>query len=105
MPITRPRARRLGLALPLLVTGRDERGRAFEEQAETRNISAGGLCFETGRRLPIGARLRLDIRLSASLRPRFGGRARYAVRAVVCRIEHFAGEDRYRVGVRFLGDA
>lgn len=105
MPITRPRSRRLGLALPVVVTGRDEHGRAFEEQTETRNIGAGGLCFETGRRLPIGARLRLDIRLSQALRPRFGGRARYAVRVVVCRIENFAGEDRYRVGVRFLADA
>lgn len=105
MPITRPRSRRLGLALPVVVSGRDERGRPFEETAATRNISAGGLCFETGRRLPVGARLVLDIRLSASLRPRFGGRARYAVRAVVCRIENFTGEERYRVGVRFLGDA
>jgi PilZ domain-containing protein len=105
MPTTRPRSRRLGLALPLVVSGRDLQGRAFEEEAETRNISAGGLCFETARRLPIGARLRLDVRLTASLRPRFGGRARYAVRAVVCRIENFAGADRYRVGVRFLGEA
>jgi hypothetical protein len=105
MPITRPRSRRLGLALAVEVTGRDERGRPFEEQAETRNIGAGGLCLETGRRLPIGARLQLDIRLSAALRPRFGGRARYAVRAVVCRIENFAGEERFRVGVRFLPDA
>ena|SRR5688572_12781940 len=105
MPTTRPRSRRLGLALPAMVGGRDERGRAFEETVETRNISAGGLCFETGRRLPVGARLVLDIRLSPALRPRFGGSTRYRVRAVVCRIENFAGDDRYRVGVRFLGEA
>lgn len=105
MPTTRPRSRRLGLALPLVVGGRDERGRAFSDEAATRNISAGGLCFETARRLPVGARLLLDIRLSPSLRPRFGGRQRYAVRAVVCRIENFSGEGRYRVGVRFLGEA
>jgi hypothetical protein len=53
----------------------------------------------------VGARLLLDIRLSPVLRPRFGGRARYSVRAVVCRIENFAGAARYRVGVRFLGEA
>jgi hypothetical protein len=105
MPTTRPRSRRLGLALPVAVSGRDARGRAFEETVETRNISAGGLCFETARRLEIGARLVLEIPLSASLRPRFGGRARYGVRAVVCRIENFAGEERFRVGVRFLGGA
>jgi PilZ domain len=105
MPTTRPRSRRLGLALPVVVSGRDERGRTFEEPAETRNISAGGLCFETARRFPVGARLLLDIRLSPALRPRFGGRLRYSVRAVVCRIENFAGADRYRVGVRFLGEA
>lgn len=105
MATTRPRSRRLGLALPVVVSGRDDRGRAFEETAQTRNISAGGLCFETRRRLPVGARLVLDIRLSPALRARFGGRARYGVRAVVCRIENFVGEDRFRVGVRFLGDA
>lgn len=105
MPSQRPRPRRLGLALRVAVSGRDERGRGFEEEASTRNISAGGLCFETSRRLPIGARLRLEIRLTPALRPRFGGRQRYTVRAVVCRIENYAGQDRFRVGVRFLGEA
>ena len=59
----------------------------------------------TGRSLAIGARMVLEIRLTPKLRPRFGGRPRYRVRAVVCRLENFADEHRFRVGVRFLGEA
>lgn len=105
MPTTRARSRRLGLLLPIEVWGEDDDRRAFRESARTLNISGGGLCFETGRRLDIGARLVLEIRLSANLRPRFGGRPRYRVRAVVCRLENFADQERFRVGVRFLGEA
>jgi hypothetical protein len=105
MPATRDRSRRLGLSLPVEVWGEDDEGRAFRESAQTRNISGSGLSFETARRLDFGARLLLEIRLEPALRPRFGGRPRYRVRAVVCRIENFAGEDRFRVGVRFLGEA
>jgi hypothetical protein len=105
MPATRTRSRRLGLHLPVEVWGEDDDGRAFHESARTVNVSGGGLCFETGRRLEIGARLILEIRLTPNLRPRFGGRQRYRVRSVVCRLENFEGEDRFRVGVRFLGEA
>ena len=104
MPATLSRSRRLALSLPVEVWGEDDDGRAFHESARTLNISGGGLCFETGRRLDIGARLVLEIRLAPNLRPRFGGRPRYRVRAVVCRLENFADADRYRVGVRFLGE-
>jgi hypothetical protein len=105
MPTTRDRSRRLGLSLPVEVWGEDDDGSAFHESAQTLNVSGGGLCFETGRRLEIGARLILEIRLAPKLRPRFGGRQRYRLRSVVCRLENFAGEDRFRVGVRFLGEA
>lgn len=105
MPDTRTRSRRLGLELPVEVWGEDDEGSAFHESARTLNVSGGGLCFETGRRLDIGARLILEIRLSPNLRSRFGGRQRYRVRSVVCRLENFAGQARFRVGVRFLGEA
>jgi hypothetical protein len=105
MATTRDRSRRLGLALPLEVWGEEDDGSAFHESARTLNVSGGGLCFETARRLEFGARLVLDIRLSPGLRARFGGRQRYRLRAVVCRLENFEGEGRYRVGVRFLGEA
>ena len=103
-----PARARAGWALrcPVVVTGRDEHGRALRgADRDPATSAAAGCASRPARRLPIGARLRLDIRLSQALRPRFGGRARYAVRAVVCRMENFAGEDRYRVGVRFLADA
>ena len=105
MPTTPARPRRIGLELPVEVWGEDDEGRAFHESARTLNISGGGLCFETGRRLEIGARLILEIRLSPGLGTRFGGRQRYRVRSVVCRVENFADQDRFRVGVRFLGEA
>lgn len=105
MPTTRDRSRRLGLSLPVEVWGEEDDGSAFHESAHTLNISGGGLCFETARRLAFGARLVLEIRLSPGLRPRFGGRSRYRVRAAVCRLENFEGADRFRVGVRFLGEA
>ena len=104
MPAPRSRSRRLALSLPVEVWGEDDDGRTFHESARTLNISGGGLCFETGRRLDIGGRLILELRLAPHLRPRFGGRPRYRVRAVVCRLENFADADRFRVGVRFLGE-
>jgi PilZ domain len=104
MPTTRSRSHRLSLSLPVEVWGEDDDGRAFHESARTLNISGGGLCFETSRRMDIGGRLVLEIRLSPNLRPRFGGRPRYRLRAVVCRLENFAGAAQFRVGVRFLGE-
>lgn len=98
------RERRRGLRLPLEVRGKDAVGRSFRESTHTRNVSGGGICFESGQKLLIGARLELAIDLPPGLRRYFGGRALYRAQALVCRVEHFEDEAGYRVGARFLGE-
>jgi hypothetical protein len=98
------RQKRVGLHLPLDVGGRDAGGSRFSEATRTLNVSGGGLAFETGRDLPMGSRLELSIALPPPLRHHFGGKATYAVRAVVCRVERLQGAATARVGVRFLGE-
>jgi hypothetical protein len=104
MVATIPRARRLDLQLPVEVRGRDESGRPFTDTGRTRNISGGGICFESSRHLPVGSRLVLRIQVPPALRARFGNRAVYEVQAVVCRVESFQGEPSARVGARFIGE-
>lgn len=104
MPDTAARERRLGLHMPLHVSGEDAGGKRFREAAASRNISGGGICFETHRHLLVGSRLELQIRIPPRLRSRFGDRRLYRVRAVVCRVENFEGEQAARIGARFLGE-
>jgi hypothetical protein len=98
------RERRRGLRLPLEVRGKDAVGRSFSESTHSVNVSGGGICFDSGQKLAIGARLELEIDLPPRLRRHFGGRALYRARALVCRVEHFEDEPGYRVGARFLGE-
>ena len=95
---------RRGLRVPLTFSGRDERGAPFAERAQTVNVSGGGICFEAVRRLPVGSRVDLRIEVPAALRSRFGGRASYAVKAVVCRLEPIESGATYRIGARFLSE-
>jgi PilZ domain len=104
MPNIAQRETRRGLRLPLNVSGRDLRGAPFAEGAETVNISGGGLCFETTRSVSVGGRLDLRIQVPPALRHHFAGRSVYAVKAVVCRVEHLEGASTFKVGVRFLGE-
>jgi hypothetical protein len=101
---TTPRARRLDLHLPIEVSGRDLKGRAFTEVGRTRNISGGGVCFESSLHPPIGSRVLLRIQVPPALRARFGQRSVYQVQAVICRVENFQGEPSSRVGARFVGE-
>ncbi len=98
------RHRRMGLDLPVSVAGRDVVGAPFTEETHTVNVSGGGLCFESRRNLPMGSRLALKIALPPKLRPKFGGRSVYRVRAVVCRVEKAPEGGSFRVGVRFVGE-
>jgi hypothetical protein len=97
------REKRRGLRLQVAVRGRDADGRSFDEESLTRNVSGGGLCFESRRFLPLGTRLELRITLPRPLRHHFSGRSSYAVRALVCRVEPVPGEG-FRVGARFLAE-
>jgi hypothetical protein len=102
--VLRIRHKRVGLELPVDVTGRDAAGSRFVEGTRTVNVSAGGLCFESRRNLAIGAQLDLTIPLPPGLRERFGGREIYRVRALVCRVERQPGHKVAKVGVRFLSE-
>jgi hypothetical protein len=95
---------RVGLELAVDVSGRDARAHRFFEGTRTLNVSGGGICFESRHNLLVGARVDLNISVPPKLRAKFGGRATYRVRALVCRVERPLGEDIYRVGARFLGE-
>jgi hypothetical protein len=84
------------------VRGNDEAGRAFVEETRTRNISAGGLCFESARHVAVGGRLALVISIPPAMRKHFGGQSVYEANAVVCRVERFEDGAVSRVGVRFV---
>lgn len=99
------REKRVGLQLPVEVHGEDIAGAAFRETTHSVNVSGGGICFETGHQLAIGARLRLVIDLPPALRRHFGNQPVYRAQAVVCRVEPPSGAARSRVGARFLADA
>ena len=98
------REKRVGLNLPLEVSGLDAGGHSFAEATRTANISGGGVCFESRNNLLVGARLALHIQLPENLRKHFGGRPVYHAKAVVCRVERFEGEPHARIGARFLGE-
>jgi len=98
------RDRRRGLHLEVDVRGRDVAGRSFSERTRSLNVSGGGICFESGQKLGIGALLELVIELPPPLRRHFTGRSVYRARATVCRVEHFGDGPGYRVGARFLGE-
>jgi hypothetical protein len=98
------REKRLGLHLPVQVSGQDAANSPFAEATRSVNISAGGICFESRRNLVVGSRLTLHISLPEPLRRHFGGRSVYRVRVAICRLEHLEGHDLYRASARFLAE-
>lgn len=98
------RDKRLGLHLPVEVSGSDADGRGFTEQTRSVNVSGGGICFESGHALPVGTRVIVGIALPPALRPRFGHRVVYRARCVVCRVERGDGATPAKVSARFLAE-
>ena len=68
---TTDREKRVGLHLPVEVSGQDAAGASFHETTRTLNISGGGVLFESHRHLLVGARLTLAIQIPDSLRKHF----------------------------------
>ena len=99
------RKKRVGLHLPVEVSGRDASGARFTELTRSVNVSGGGILFESHRPIAMGDRLVLNIELPLSLRHHFGDRDTYRAQAVVCRVEPAPGHAPRRVGARFLGSA
>jgi hypothetical protein len=104
LPALTERQRRLGLGLPVTVSGQDAGGSPFAETTRSVNVSGGGICFESRQNLPPGSRVSLYLELPPRLRRYFGGRSVYRVRAIVCRVERFEGQPVARIGARFLGE-
>ncbi len=98
------REKRVPLHLSVEVRGQDTSGGSFVEATRSVNISGGGICFESERRLVVGSRLLLQIQLPPPLRKHFGNRSVYRARAVVCRVEAFEGQAVSRIGARFLAE-
>lgn len=96
------REKRVALHLPVEVRGEDVGGVRFTEHTRSVNVSGGGICFESHRKVAIGTRLRLSIDLPVNLRRHFGDKDVYQARAVVCRVERPSGSEAARVGARFL---
>ena len=99
------REKRVGLRLPLAVSGLDAAGAPFAETTSSLNVSGGGLCFESRQNLGVGSRVSVRIELPPALRKHFGSKAIYRALAVVCRVERLEGQPVARVGARFLGEA
>ena len=99
------RQKRVVMQMPVEVRGEDVRGARFTEVARSVNVSGGGILFESGRQLAVGARLFLSIELPPALRRHFGGSHAYRARAVVCRVEPLGDRGVRRVGARFIGPA
>jgi hypothetical protein len=97
------RKKRLELRLPVKVKGADEGGHSFDEQTRTRNLSGGGVCFESRYHVPVGGRVSLEISIPGGMRKHFGGLTTYEVNAVVCRVERFEEGAVSRIGARFIG--
>lgn len=104
MSVIEDREKRVGLHLPVDVSGLDAIGSTFAETTRSLNISGGGICFESHQNLLVGSRVTLHIQLPPPLRKHFGGRAVYRARAVVCSMQRFEGQPVARIGARFLGE-
>jgi hypothetical protein len=104
MPEIAEREKRVGLQLPLSVSGLDVAGVPFAENTRSVNISGGGFCFETRQNLAVGSRVTVHIELPPALRKHFGSKPTYRARAVVCRVERYEGQAVSRIGARFLAE-
>lgn len=104
MPAIEEREKRVGLHLPVDVSGVDAKGAPFAESTRSLNISGGGICFESHQNLLVGSRVTLHIQLPPPLRKHFGNRSVYRARAVVCQVARFEGQPVAKIGARFLGE-
>ena len=77
------RARRFGVAWPVIVRGFDQRGKGFQEIAFLKNLSATGACFGLTRALAPGAAVEIDVRTPLSRKQwlRYFGKVVYAGQA------------------------
>ncbi len=97
----RRRDRRLEVALPLLVRGRDAYGAAFEDSTSSYNLSREGASFVTRRELALGQSLEFIIphrSLPHETTPRPDFETTGEVRRLISK-----SEGEWEVGVQFTG--
>jgi len=104
MPELLPRERRLALRLPIEVRGGSDSEGRFHEATRTLNLSGGGVCFESRRRLQVGMPLSLDIEIPPSLQHYFHDATVYQTRAIVYRVQRIPRSDVEHVVARFVSD-
>ncbi len=97
----RRKAYRMGMALPVRVTGFSDEGAAWEEASSTEDLSQGGLSFCLARRVELGQVLALSLPMPKRLREFDLNDEAYRVYGLVRGILHKG--DRERVGVMFFG--
>jgi len=99
----RRRCERLGLSLPVRVTGHDRRGGQWVEMAESLNVSRTGVKLRLQRRVHHGHVLHLMLPLPWQLRQHGHAKPSYQTYALVRRIEP-SENGRCVVGLEFLGE-
>jgi hypothetical protein len=97
----RRKAFRMGLVLPVRVTGFNDEGAAWEEESSTEDVSQGGLSLRLHRRVELGQVLALILPMPKRLREFDLNEETYRVYGLVRGIVH--RDDRERVGVMFFG--
>jgi PilZ domain len=97
----RRKAYRMGMALPVRVTGFGDDGAAWEEVSGTEDVSQGGLSLRLHRKVELGQVLALSLPMPKRLREFDLNEEAYRVYGLVRGIVH--QEDRGRVGVMFFG--
>ena len=92
---------RMGMALPVRVTGFTDEGAAWEEVTGTEDVSQGGLSVRLTRRVELGQVLALSLPMPKRLREFDLNDSTYRVYGLVRGIVH--KDDKTRVGVMFFG--
>ena len=92
---------RMGMALPVRVTGFTDEGSAWEEVSGTEDVSQGGLSVRLTRRVELGQVLALSLPMPKRLREFDLNDSTYRVYGLVRGIVY--KEDKTRVGVMFFG--
>jgi PilZ domain len=97
----RRKAYRLGMVLPVRVTGFNDEGAAWEEEGSTADVSQGGLSLYLRQRVELGQVLALILPMPKRLREFDLNEETYRVYGLVRGIIH--RDERERVGVMFFG--
>ena len=92
--------RRVDVGLPVVVLGTDSEGQAFQETAQSSNVSRTGASFVTTRPLEVG--MEVELIISRTEGPRSAEKD-FNTRARVMRVSQGENPRERIIGVHFLG--